>query len=119
MIDCYSCKEKNKLRQGMDYAASPCAKCRLAKDIPHENAQYISSAPESEKLISFFERTRFVMRHSARRKMLYALLNNPRITDKQLADCFRLSRRKVSYHVRVIKKSIPEIFGVRYANQIK
>ena len=119
MIDCYSCREKEKLRPGMDYASSPCSTCRLSRNSTHEYSR-ISGPSDAGKLISFFKRTRFVMRHSARREILYLLLRNPRATDREIAECFRISRRKASYHVRVIKRSIPEIFGVHYyAGHIK
>ena len=108
-LSCHSCPMKNQLKPGMDYAESPCSACPLKKDIQVQQKQIIQDNHQAERLIRFINRMLSVVHSSKRRSILFIMLRNPGIRDRQIAEKLDLPRRNVSYHTRIIRQTLPEL----------
>ena len=107
-LSCSSCSLKSKIRPGMRYEDTPCSICPLKKDVATQRKQIIRSN-RSARLIGFVERLLSIAAHEKRKRILFLLLENPGLRDRQIADRLDLPRRNVSYHTRLIRDTLPEL----------
>ncbi len=108
MLSCTTCPLKDRIRPGMDYWQSPCSACPLKRDDPSQKKQIIR--PDgSARVIKFIERLLSVTKSERRKRILYDLLRHPGSRDSDIARRLDLPRRNVSYHVRIIRSTVPEL----------
>lgn len=109
-LSCSSCSMKPMIRPGMRYEDTPCAICPLKKDVPVQRKQILRSA-RSTRIISFVNRLLSIVAHENRKRILFLLLEDPGLRDRQIADRLDLPRRNVSYHTRLIRDTLPELLS--------
>ena len=112
MLSCSTCPLKTSIRPGMDYWQSPCSFCPLKNDDPMQKKQIIR--PDgSARMIGFIERLLYVVKSDRRKRILYDLLRHPGSRDSDIARRLDLSRRNVSYHVRIIRTTLFELMNLK------
>ena len=109
-LSCSSCPMNKQIRPGMRYEDSPCASCPLKKDDQTQKKQIIR--PDvGDRMIRFIDRLLFVVKSSRRKRILYDMLRHPGSRESEIARRLDLPRRNVSYHARIIRRSLPELMS--------
>ena len=108
-MSCHNCIFTSHLSPGDDYNQTPCSICELAENTHKEEPEIIYEVADNEKIVSFIKKMIIVTSSPVRTKILFLLIRHPYIKDAEIASRMNIPRRNVSYHTRIIRKTIPEL----------